>query len=343
MIRHYHRLFLGCAAAAALLLSACGQSGSGSSSGGMSGGSSSSGSSQAGAYRTGLGIVTETEAQDRSGKITATAAAVLLDGEGKICAVALDELESTIAADGSGQVTMPSDWRTKRQMGEDYPLDKVSSLNRGWAEQADAFGSYLVGMTPEQAAKLETDEEGRPKDPDLVSGCTIAVDQYRDAVEKACANARALGAAQGDRLALGFQVENGSSGSAATDDQDLTAQVDLTVLALTADAQGHVTSAVGDMAEPALTISADGGVNAPDRVQTKQELGDDYGMRGASALGKEWYEHAEGYCGYLRGKTAAEIARIPEDGSDADLASLCTIETGAMQKAALEALEQTKA
>ena len=51
------------------------------------------------------------------------------------------------------------------------------------------------------------------------------------------------------------------------------------------------------------------GIDTPDRVQSKQELGDSYGMRGASALGKEWYEHAEGYCSYLRGKTAAEIRK----------------------------------
>ena len=87
----------------------------------------------------------------------------------------------------------------------------------------------------------------------------------------------------------------------------------------------------GRYGELALTISADGGIDTPDRVQSKQELGDSYGMRGASALGKEWYEHAEGYCSYLRGKTAAEIRKIPADGSDADLASLCTIEVDAFQ------------
>ncbi len=49
-----------------------------------------------------------------------------------------------------------------------------------------------------------------------------------------------------------------------------------------------VTSAIGDMAEPALTIAADGGVTAPDTVRSKLELGDSYGMRNASSLGKEW-------------------------------------------------------
>ena len=108
---------------------------------------------------------------------------------------------------------------------------------------------------------------------------------------------------------------------------------------LTVDADGRVTSAIGDMAEPALTIAADGGVTAPDTVRSKLELGDSYGMRNASSLGKEWYEHSEGYCSYLKGKTEKEVADIPADGSDADLAALCTISIDALQKAAGDAFE----
>ena len=86
------------------------------------------------------------------------------------------------------------------------------------------------------------------------------------------------------------------------------------------------------MAEPALTIAADGGVTAPDTVRSKLELGDSYGMRNASSLGKEWYEHSEGYCSYLKGKTEKEAADIPADGSDADLAALCTISIDACKR-----------
>ena len=107
----------------------------------------------------------------------------------------------------------------------------------------------------------------------------------------------------------------------------------------TLDADGRITSAIGDMAEPALTVAADGGITAPEAVRTKLELGDSYGMRGASSLGKEWYEHSEGYCSYLKGKTEKEVADIPADGSDADLAALCTISIDALQKAAGDAFE----
>ena len=311
--------------AAALLLTACGKSNSGSGSMSSSGMSSSTASTaQNGAWKTGLGVLTETTDDHRTGKINLVAAAVLLDGEGKIIDVTFDELESTISADGSGVLSMPTDYRTKRQKGDDYPLAAASSLKKGWAEQADDFADYLTGMTPEQASMLETDKDGKAVDADLLSGCTIRVDQYRDAVAKACANAAALGAAKGDRVSLGVEAENASSDITATDDKDVNAEVDLTVVALTLEAEGRGTSAIGEMAEPALTIAADGGVTAPDTVRSKLELGDSYGMRNASSLGKEWYEHSEGYCSYLKGKTEKEVADIPADGSDADLAALCT-------------------
>ena len=302
--------------AAALLLTACGKSNSGSGSMSSSGMSSSTASTaQNGGWKTGLGVLTETTDDHRTGKIDLVAAAVLLDGEGKIIDVTFDELESTISADGSGVLSMPTDYRTKRQKGDDYPLAAASGIKKGWTEQADA---------------------------DLLSSCTIAIDGYRDAVAKACANAEALGAAKGDRVSLGIEAANASSDVTATDDKDVNAQVDVTIVALTTDSDGRVTSAIGDMAEPALTVMSDGNVMAPDAVKTKLEQGDSYGMRGASSLGKEWYEHSEGFCSYLKGKTAAEIAKLPADGSDADLAALCTIDVTELQKAAAKALEEAK-
>ena len=65
---------------------------------------------------------------------------------------------------------------------------------------------------------------------------------------------------------------NGTSDITATDDKDVNAQVDVSIVALTTDADRRVTSAVADMAEPALTVVSDGGVTAPDLVKTKLEL-----------------------------------------------------------------------
>lgn len=328
--------------AAALLLAGCGKTNSGAaSSGSMNGasGESSSTSQTSSAWKTGLGVLTDVSEENRTGSMGLVAAAVLLDEDGKIASVTLDELELTLATDGTGAVTLPTDYRTKRQKGDDYPLANVSSLNKGWAEQADAFAEALVGKTPEEVSAMKLDADGRATDADLLSGCTIAVDRYRDAVTKACAQAAARGAAKGDRVSLGIEAVNASSDVTATDDRDLNAEVDVSIVALTRDADDRVTSAVADMAEPALTVTADGGMAAPDKVETKLEQGDRYGMRTASSLNKEWYEHSAGFCDYLKGKTRAEVAAVPADGSDADLMALCTIAIDDLQKAALDALK----
>ena len=85
---------LGCTLAAALTLTACGGSGSGSSGSMSTGmGGSSSQTTQNAAWRTGLGILTEADGEERAGKINTIAAAVLLDAEGKVADVMLDEVE----------------------------------------------------------------------------------------------------------------------------------------------------------------------------------------------------------------------------------------------------------
>lgn len=341
-MKNTNRLVLAGTLAAALLLSGCGGKKNDSDSGSMSGSGSMSTSqseSQTAAWRTGLGVVTKAEASDRAGLITTTAAAILLDADGKLVDVMLDELETSVSADSTGAVTMPSDYRTKRQMGTDYPLEEVSSIRKSWAEQVDFFADSLTGKTMGEVKKLELDESGMAKDADLLSGCTIVVEPYRDAILRACENAKALGAAKGDRAVLGMEAANGSSGSSAIDDKDLTAQVNVALAALTLDENSRVTSAVADETEPAVTVSADGTVTAPETIRTKLEQGDDLGMRKASKLGKEWYEHSEGYCDYLKGKNVTEVGKIPADGSDADLLALCTISTEELHKAVLKAMK----
>ena len=193
---------LGGALAAALALTACGgtNAGSGTGSGSMgmsesagSGGAQNSQSGGNAAWRTGLGILTEASGSADTGKVNTITAVVVLDGEGKVADVTLDEMELSLSADSSGGITLPSDLRTKRQKGSSYPLAAVSSLEKGWAEQADAFGRWLTGKTPDEVRDVRTDEDGRPADADLLSGCTIAVDGYRDAILLACENAKAAG------------------------------------------------------------------------------------------------------------------------------------------------------
>ena len=102
-MKQVFRVFWGCTLAAALALTGCGRGGapgssgagsmSGSGSGAMSGGTA----GQEQAWRTGLGVVTEATGSDRAGKITTAAAAVVLDADGKLADVMLDELELSVS------------------------------------------------------------------------------------------------------------------------------------------------------------------------------------------------------------------------------------------------------
>ena len=80
----------GCALAAALLLAACGKPNAGSSgSGSMSG--SGAASQTTAAWKTGLGVVVETEDEDRTGSIRLAAAAVLLVAAGRLSTFRLSQ------------------------------------------------------------------------------------------------------------------------------------------------------------------------------------------------------------------------------------------------------------
>ena len=126
-MKQVFRVFWGCTLAAALALTGCGRGGapgssgagsmSGSGSGAMSGGTA----GQEQAWRTGLGVVTEAAGSDRAGKITTAAAAVVLDADGKLADVMLDELELSVSGGSTGSVTTPEDVRSKRTKGGGLP------------------------------------------------------------------------------------------------------------------------------------------------------------------------------------------------------------------------------
>ena len=70
--------------------------------------------------------------------------------------------------------------------------------------------------------------------------------------------------------------------------------------------------------------------------QTKIELGDGYGMRKASSIGKEWNEQMEALEQWCIGKTVEEVVAGAAD--DVDLKAGCTVgidsQLVALQKAA---------
>ena len=122
----------------------------------------------------------------------------------------------------------------------------------------------------------------------------------------------------------------------ASAEEDGLAQAYATVGAITMNGD-TITSMVIDAVQASVNFDTAGQITTDLTAAqpSKNQLGDDYGMRKASSIGKEWYEQAAGFAAYVTGKTPAEVSGIAvtEDGkaADADLAASVTISIGAFQ------------
>ncbi len=131
----------------------------------------------------------------------------------------------------------------------------------------------------------------------------------------------------GGAYKLGMYIDTALSGADATADANGYGQVDSTVAVVLLDENGVIVDCVLDVAQTKMDFTAAGEVLNKDAVpMTKLERGADYGMAGASSIGKEWYEQAAGFSAYVVGKTASEVKGIAMDetGLAADEALLAT-------------------
>lgn len=122
------------------------------------------------------------------------------------------------------------------------------------------------------------------------------------------------------------------------------AQADVTATAVLLDGEGRIADCIIDMVQAKLPVDDSGqlGFTAADAFPTKRELGDDYGLRQASGIGREWDEQVEAFCAYVKGKTPMEVAGIAAPGghaADPDLAAGCTIDISEFQQGVLAACE----
>lgn len=151
-------------------------------------------------------------------------------------------------------------------------------------------------------------------------------------------------AAGGLKTGLAIVSSMGSSKDAG--EKDGNAQVDSIAVAVIVDADGKIVNCMIDTAQNKMAFTAEGKVVMNDEFKTKKELGDAYGMKAASGIGKEWYEQAEALEQYVIGKTAEEVAGIAVDESnkatDVDLAAGVTIGIADYKEAIAEAVNNAQ-
>jgi hypothetical protein len=272
--------------------------------------------------------------------------AVTVDQDGKIVDCKIDGIQAKInfGADGALKTDVATTFKTKNELGADYGMAKASGIKKEWNEQAAAFAEYVKGKTLDEVLAIGVDGDKHATDAALTASVTIKIDTYVAAIAKAVQNAQPIGAKAGDKLGLAITT-NMSHSKAATADAAGSAQSYSFLTAVTSDAQGAVTSCIIDGLQGTVAFDAKGQITSDINAapQTKNELGDAYGMKKASAIGKEWNEQAAAFAQYVLGKTAEQITgiKLNEEGAatEADLASVATISLSPLQQVVLKALQ----
>lgn len=110
---------------------------------------------------------------------------------------------------------------------------------------------------------------------------------------------------------LGMVTKVGSIAD-ATAEKNGASQVNTTVCSVVLDADGKILSVIWDVQQTKIQFNVEGKVvDTPENPLTKLEKGEAYGMRKASAIGKEWFEQIAAFREYVTGKTVDEVLRLP--------------------------------
>lgn len=297
----------------------------------------------------GMGVVTEVSKASNAeadangqGKATTNVAVVTVDAAGKIVACQLDTADATVAYTGDGKAVANESFATKYELGDAYNMVAYGGSVKEWYEQADAFESVVCGKTLDEVKALVAGE-GKGTEDVINAGCTIAVSEFVQAIEKAYNNAVASDVTAEHALKLGAYTEQ--SCSDATEEKDGSNQLATTFVALAVDAEGKVVAASSDCVQVKFTFDATGAstYDLTKAVSSKKEAGANYGM---SAYGtdlngdgvvKEWNEQAAAFDAACVGKTIAEVEALAgADGyGTADLQTAgCTMAVEGFVKAA---------
>ena len=260
---------------------------------------------------------------DAAGRVQVTSiyAAVLLDDAGKIVYVDIDDAQNQGTFDAMGAVVAAEAAPTKTEKGADYGMKGNSAIGKEWFEQMAALEAYMVGKTIEEIKAIPVEQKDAslpavPTGEDLKTSVSITIEGYVAAVEAAVKNAvEVKGVAK-----VGVGSVTSVSGRAATADAAGRIETNVTFMGVAMDKDGKVLVSLLDVAQNQGTFDAMGAVVAANAAPTKKEKGADYGMKGSSAIGKEWFEQAAGLEAYLVGKTAAEVEAIKTDGEGVPVA-----------------------
>lgn len=283
---------------------------------------------------TSLGSSKDAAEEDGLAQVDSSIFAVTVDAEGKVVECVIDAAQTKInfSAEGKLVTDLNTEYMTKNELGEGYGMKAASGIGKEWNEQAQAFADYCTGKTADEIKGIALTGEGLVSDADLAASVTVHAGGFINGVAAAIENASELGAQAGDKLGLGVSTTISNSTDAAADAEGL-AQAYSYYTAITTDADGKITSCILDASQGSVNFDTAGKITTDltAAVATKNQIGEGYGMKAASGIGKEWNEQAAAFAAYCVGKTADEVNGIAlTEGvpADADLAASVTVHVG---------------
>ncbi len=298
------------------------------------------------ALKLGFGITSAiSEVKDADGdtkgyaEAITTAAAVLLDKDGKIVKAAIDTADNKMEFTSKGESVAADDFKTKGELGDSYGMKTYAKASKEWYEQKDAFISVIIGKTIDEVKALQNGDKGN--DEVIAAGCTIKITEFIPALEKAVKSAKDSAATADDTLKLSFtstQTEN----KTATDEANGVNEVDTTVVAVALNNKNEITAAKTDVVTPKVEFDTKGisSTEYGKEIVSKYDAGDDYNMKLYGKADKEWYEQADAFNAQLIGKTADKLSALADStgkASDELVTAGCTINVNDMVKAAIKA------
>lgn len=311
-------------------------------------------------FKVGMGAVVSPSLRDatadKAGQVqmNTTMAVVALDAEGKVVSVSFDVAQQALAVntDGTTGDATAVDTRTKIEKEGDYNMAGASSIGKELFEQVNAMEDWMVGKTVDEVLGMELGENSSAHSNtpvgDLAASCTITVTDYLAAFKKAVDSAVEVEGLAKAGIGQNISVK----GKAATADKSGSVQVDTNMVGVALDAEGKILWAKIDVAQNKAAFDATGVIDTNVDTRTKVEKEGDYGMLGASGIGKEYFEQVKAFGDWMVGKTVAEVAAMETfdrgDGSHTavpaveDLKSSVTITVGSYLDALVEAEANAK-
>ncbi|QUH21480.1 hypothetical protein [Alkaliphilus sp. B6464] len=262
------------------------------------------------------------------GQVDTVIAAVGFDKDGKVVKVTIDTAQTKVNFDKDLKVTsdLTAVNKTKVELKDDYGMVKASEIKKEWYQQIEELEKWMIGKTVDEIKSMkvkERDESHKsvPDVPELTSLVTVTVEGYIAAVEEAYKTAVEIGSGA-ETLGLGHEISIGKSKGLEVKDGKETlpaAQVDTVMAATAFDEDGKVVGTIIDNAQTKVEFDNKGIITTDKNteIKTKVELGDAYGMKKASTIGKEWFEQIAEFEKWMVGKSVDEIKALKVKERDA--------------------------